>query len=94
MSGRRRLPFLKAVIVIDKVYLLLREKQTLRPLNKALWQLPQIVEVFAQGSPKLPLTKSYLQACPFGSAAHWANEIMICFWEWAEADQWPSLAIV
>lgn len=74
-TGRRcrRLPFLKAVIILGKVSSLLRQKQTLRLLNKALWRLRQVMEVFAEGPPQLPLTKSYLQACTFGSAAHWAN---------------------
>jgi len=46
----------------------------------------KVVEVFAQGLPDLSLTKSHLQACSFGSAAHWTNEAVIRFWEWAQAD--------
>lgn len=61
--------------------------------NDALWRLRQVMQVFIAGLPKLPLAEPYLQACPFGGAAHGSDEITIHFWEWAEADEWPSLPI-
>lgn len=65
--------FWKLVIILGRLSLLLRQKQTLWLVDEALWRLRQVVEFFAQRPPQLPLTKSYFQACTFRSAAHWAD---------------------